>query len=136
MAISISIPARNAMLDALETYGGLAAKLEIRDGSVPASANAPRTGTVGVSMDLPSSWMADAASGQKALSGTWEDPLANASIAPATYFTIFRSDGTTVVMQGTVSATGGGGDLQLTTTTIVLNQPVTITAFTLTAGNP
>jgi len=38
-------------------------------------------------------------------------------------------------MQGTVTATGGGGDLELDNTSIAATQKVTITTFTLTAGN-
>lgn len=134
MTISIATAGRNAMLDAIETFAGVSAIFEIRSGAAPASANSARTGTVGVTMTLPSDWMAAAASGAKDKLGTWEDLIADASIT-AGYFTIYKSDGTTVVMQGTVTATGGGGDLTLTTVTIVAGQPVTITAFTLTAGN-
>ena len=37
-------------------------------------------------------------------------------------------------MQGTVTATGGGGDITLLTTTVILAQPVTITSAAFTAG--
>ena len=40
---------------------------------------------------------------------------------------------TNATIQGTVTATGGGGDLTLDTITIVAGQQVTITQFTLTA---
>ena len=36
-------------------------------------------------------------------------------------------------MQGTITATGGGGDMTLITTSITSGQPITITGFTLTA---
>lgn len=134
MALNFSDAVRNAMLDAIEANAGTSCILEIRSGSKPAAAADSRTGTVGVTMTLPSDWLGAAASGVKSKSGTWEDTSADASIT-AGYFTIYRSDGTTVVMQGTVTATGGGGDLTLTTTTIVSGQPVTITSFALTAGN-
>lgn len=134
MALQFSTELRNAMLDAIETIAGTTPILEIRSGSAPANAAASRTGTVGVTMTLPSDWMGGAASGVKSKSGTWEDTSADASIT-AGYFTLYKSDGTTVVMQGTVTATGGGGDLTLTTTTIVSGQPVTITSFAITAGN-
>lgn len=134
MALKLSAAQRNARLDAMETEAGTGAILEIRSGSAPADAAASRTGTVLVTMTLPSDWLGAASGGVKSKSGTWEDTSADAS-GTAGYFTIYKSDGTTVCMQGTVTATGGGGDLTLTTTTIVAGQPVTITAFAITDGN-
>lgn len=134
MALKLSVAQRNARLDAMETEAGTGAILEIRSGSAPADAAASRTGTVLVTMTLPSDWLGAASGGVKSKSGTWEDTSADAS-GTAGYFTIYKSDGTTVCMQGTVTATGGGGDLTLTTTTIVAGQPVTITAFAITDGN-
>lgn len=134
MALQFSDTVRNARLDAIETAIGATAVLEIRSGAVPANCAAARTGTVGVLMTLPADYMAAASGGTKAKLGTWEDASADASIT-AGYFTLYASNGTTVHAQGTVTATGGGGDLQLTTTTIVAGQPVTITSFTITEGN-
>ena len=39
------------------------------------------------------------------------------------------------VCDGVVTATGGGGDMTVDNTSIVILQTVTITAFTITAGN-
>ena len=134
MALQFSDTVRNARLDAIETAIGVSAILEIRSGAAPANCAAARTGTVGVTMALAADYMAAASGGTKAKLGTWDDASADASIT-AGYFTIYASNGTTVHAQGTVTATGGGGDLQLTTTTIVIAQPVTITSFTITEGN-
>jgi hypothetical protein len=78
--------------------------------------------------------MAAASSGSKAKSGTWEDASADAT-GTAAHFRIYASDGTTQHIQGTVTATGGGGDLTLDNTSITAAQKVTITGFTLTDGN-
>lgn len=134
MAIKFSDVVRNARLDAIETAIGTSAILEIRSGSAPANVAAARTGTVLVTMPLPSDYMAAASAGAKAMSGTWQDTAADAG-GTAGYFTIYASNGTTAHIQGTVTATGGGGDLTLTTVTIVAGQPVSITSFTLTDGN-
>jgi hypothetical protein len=83
---------------------------------------------------LPSDWMAAAGSGAKAKSGTWTDATADAT-GTAGHFRLYASDGTTCHGQGTVTATGGGGDLTLDSLSITSGQAVTITAFTLTAGN-
>ena len=78
--------------------------------------------------------MAVASSGSKAKSGTWEDTSADAA-GTAAHFRIYASDGTTCHAQGTITATGGGGDMTLDNTSIASGQVITITSFTLTAGN-
>lgn len=59
-----------------------------------------------------------------------QDPSANASGTAAT-FSLYQSDGTTLEGSGTVTATGGGGDIELLSTAIVAGQPVTITALSI-----
>jgi len=78
--------------------------------------------------------MAAAASGSKALAGTWQDTSADAT-GTAGHFRILDSTGTTCHAQGTITATGGGGDLTLDNTSVASGQTVTVTSFTLTAGN-
>lgn len=131
MAYQFSTAARNAWLDAIETTVGVSPTLEIRTGAAPANCAAAATGTVLATMTLPSDWMAAAASGSKALSGTWQDASADAA-GTAGHFRI--NAGATCHIQGTVTATGGGGDMTLDSVSIAASQQVTITAFTLTAG--
>jgi hypothetical protein len=133
MAFQFSTAARNAALDAIETTAGASAVLRIRTGTVPANAAAARTGTVLATMTLPSDWMAAASGGTKALSGTWQDLSADAA-GTAGHFEIMDSGLTTCHIQGTVTATGGGGDMTLDNTSIAAAQQVTVTSFTLTAG--
>jgi hypothetical protein len=78
--------------------------------------------------------MAAASGGSKAKSGTWEDTSADAT-GTAGHFRLYASDGVTVHAQGTVTATGGGGDMTLDNTSIASGQAVTVTTFTITAGN-
>jgi hypothetical protein len=78
--------------------------------------------------------MAASSAGAKAKSGTWQDTSADAA-GTAAHFRIYASNGTTAHIQGTVTASGGGGDLTLDNTSIALAQTVTITGFTLTSGN-
>lgn len=131
-ALQMSTSVRNALLDAIESDAGTAAILKIRSGSVPATCATADSGTVLASMTLPSDWMSAASSGSKSKTGTWSDPSADAT-GTAAHFRIYKSDGTTCVMQGTVTATAGGGDLTLDSTSITLGQTVTISTFTLTA---
>ena len=133
MAFQFSTTARNAALDAIETAIGTSAVLKIRSGSVPADCGTADAGTVLATLTLPSDWLAAASGGSKSKSGTWEDTSADAT-GTAAHFRIYASDGTTVHMQGTITATGGGGDMTLDNTSIASAQQVTITSFTLSAG--
>ncbi len=133
MAFQFSTAARNAALDAIETAAGASCILRIRSGTVPANCAAARSGTVLATLNLPSDWLAAASAGSKARAGTWEDTAADAT-GTAGHFEIMDSAGTTCHIQGTVTATGGGGDLTLDNTSIASGQAVTVTSFTLTAG--
>ena len=130
MAFQFTTAVRNASIDAIETTIGTAPTLTIRTGSPPASANDAASGTVLATMTLPSDWWGAASGGVKTLLGTWQDTSADAT-GTAGHFRIVGSGGT---LQGTVTATGGGGDMTLDNVSIATGQQVTITAFTLTAG--
>lgn len=134
MAVQFSTSVRNARLDIIETTIGTSAVLKIRTGAPPANVAAADSGTVLATLSLPSDWMAAASSGSKAKSGTWEDASADAD-GTAAHFRLYASDGTTAHMQGTVTATGGGGDMTVDNTTFASGQSFTVTAFTLTDGN-
>lgn len=134
MALQYSVTVRNAKLDAVETAIGVSAKLKIFSGSPPANCAAANSGTELAHCDLPSDYMAAAASGAKAKSGTWEDTAATAA-GTAGHFRIYASDGTTCHAQGTVTATGGGGDMTVDNAVFAAGQAFTITAFTLNAPN-
>ena len=53
----------------------------------------------------------------------------------ADFFRLFASDGTTCHAQGTVTVTGGGGNLTLDNTSIASGQSVTITTFGIADNN-
>ena len=131
MALQLSTTVRNAMLDAIETAISTAPTLEIRTGSAPATCATAASGTVLATMTLPSDWMAAASGGAKALAGTWSDTSADAT-GTAAHYRI--NQGATCHMQGTVTATGGGGDLTLDNVSVASGQTVTITSFTITQG--
>jgi hypothetical protein len=134
MALQYSTTLRNAQLDQVETTISTAPILRILSGSPPADCATAQSGTLLAELTLPSDWMAAASGGSKAKSGTWQDSSANAT-GTAGYFRILDSSATTCHMQGTVTATGGGGDMTLDNTSIASGQSVTISTFTLSAGN-
>lgn len=134
MAITLSTAIRNARLDAIETTIGTSAILRIRTGAPPATVATASTGTVLATITCPSDWMAGASGGAKAKSGTWEDTSAD-NTGTAAHFEIVASDTTTVGMRGTVTATGGGGDMTVDNTSFASGQDFTVTSFSLTDGN-
>lgn len=128
MAITINTAFGNAVLDGFDAVFN-SGTLEIRSGAAPGADNVA-TGTVLATILLPADALAPAAARSKAKSGTWQDAAADAG-GTAAHFRLTSSGGTHVV-EGSVSATGGGGDLQLDTVTLVAGQPVTITSFAFT----
>jgi len=134
MALKYSTTVRNAKLDSIETTVGTSAVLKLRTGSPPADVATADSGTVVATLNLPSDWMAAAASGAKSKTGTWQDASADAA-GTVGHFRIYASDGTTAHIQGTVTATGGGGDMTLDNNVVASGQSITINSFTLTDNN-
>jgi hypothetical protein len=134
MAIKMSTTVRSARLDAIETAIGATAVLKIRSGAPPTNIADADSGTVLATLTLPSDWMNAASAGAKTKLGTWQDASADAA-GTAGHFRIYASDGTTQHLQGTITATSGGGDMELDNVSIAAGQTVTITTFTLTDGN-
>jgi hypothetical protein len=134
MAIKFSTTVRNARLDTIESTISTSPVLKLRTGSPPADCAAADSGTVVATMTLPSDWMAAAASGSKAKSGTWQDASAD-NAGTVAHFRIYDSGGSTCHLQGTVTITGGGGDMTLDNDVVAAAQVVTITSFSLTDGN-
>ena len=131
MPFQFSTTVRNAALDQIETTIGTAPTLEIRSGTVPANCAAADSGTVLATITLPSDWSNAASGGSKTLLGTWQDSSADAT-GTAGHFRI--KQGATCHIQGTVTATAGGGDMTLDNTSLATGQQFTVTAFTLNAG--
>jgi hypothetical protein len=130
-----SVAVRNAQLDAIESTVGTSAILKLRSGTKPATCATADSGTVVATLSLPADWMAAASGGSKGLLGTWQDASAdNANAGGAMHWRIYASDGTTCHMQGTVTVTGGGGEIELQNLNITAGQAINITAFNITAS--
>ena len=132
MAAGYAVALRNAQLDAITTFAGNGAKLRIYDGVRPATGGAATTLLAELTCGTPFAGAASA--GVLTANAITQDSGADAN-GTATWFRIVKSDGTTHVMDGDATATGGGGQLELTTTAIVATQPVSVSSFTITRGN-
>src|SRR5512146_1736430 len=132
--LQYSVTLRNAQLDQIATVGAGTAKMEILTGALPANCEAARTGTVLATLTLPASWMGAASGGSVVKAGTWEDASADAA-GTAGYFRLYKNDGTTVVAQGDITATAGGGAMTLDNIVFAAGQDFVVNSFTVTAGN-
>lgn len=101
MTVQNSVAERNARLDAFEDLIGASPTLNIYTGSQPANCAAADTGTLLISMTLPSDWMSAAASGSKSMLGTWTGTAVATGIAG--YYRI-KDSSTVVHEQGLVSS--------------------------------
>lgn len=133
MAIQLSTTLRNARANQYETTIGASPKLQIRTGSPPANCAASDSGTLLCELTLPSDWMTAASSGAVSLNGSWTGT--GAAAGTAGHYRLKDSGGSTCHEQGTVTATSGGGDLELTTTTVAVSSPVSVTTWTRTEAN-
>jgi hypothetical protein len=133
VAFQESVAVRNARLDAIETTIGTAAALKLFSGAEPANCAAADPAGLLATLTLPSDWLANAAAGAKAKAGSWTGTGSTAGSAAS--FRIYDSGVTTCHMQGTVTATAGGGDMTLDNVVIANGQAITVNTFTITAGN-
>jgi len=127
MALDTNILLANALLDRFDTEFPAGSILEIRTGASPGAENAA-TGTLLSTITTPASPWAAAAAGSKAKNGTWQDASAPGAGTAAHYRLKNAAD--TRRIDGTVTATSGGGDLELDNVVIAVAQVVTITGFT------
>ncbi|HEU4854394.1 MAG TPA: hypothetical protein VFS89_03800 [Nitrosospira sp.] len=131
MALAYSAAIRNAMLDAITTAAGGSALLRIYSGSRPATGGAATT--LLAQLTCNATFAPGASSGVLTLNSITQDSSADAT-GTATWFRIVKSDGTTHIMDGNVGTSGS--DLNLTTTSIVAAQPVSVSSFVITEANP
>lgn len=128
MTLMLNTALQNLMADAVaDDLDG--ATLTIYTGSAPASANDSATGTTLAVVTLPTPAMGDSAAGVSSKSGTWEDPTADAT-GTAGYFRIVTTGGR--VIQGSITATSGGGDMELDSVSLTAGDTFTVTSFTWT----
>ncbi|MFI6793662.1 hypothetical protein ACIBG4_40660 [Nonomuraea sp. NPDC050383] len=139
MAVRINTAARNASANAIAALvdgGSGAGKLRIYSGSQPATPATAPTGTLLAEFTLSDPAFAAAVAGAVGLDTTPALTVTGLANGAAGWFRLVDSAeaaGTGLgVLDGSVSATGGGGDLTMNTTTISTGVNVTINAGTVT----
>ena len=134
MSIQVSVAVQNGILNSIPSTIGASPLLRLYTGAPPANCAASESGMLLTTLTLPSTWMGSASGDSEAMSGTWSQPSAVAA-GTAAHYRIYDSTGTTCHIQGTVTATGGGGDMTLDNPVLAVGQTVTISSFTLAAAN-
>lgn len=130
-ALKYSNGTRHAQNEGLITYAGTGAKICLYQGTAPTNANTGiTTQTLLVTCVIAGAFGTDT-DGTLTL-GTVTSGTAVAT-GTAQFFRVFKSDGSTVVMDGSVGTTGA--DLNLNTTTINITQTVDITGGTIIRNN-
>jgi hypothetical protein len=134
MALKFSNALRSTRAQAVVTAcdaGSGAAVLQVRSGTQPAGPDTAAAGTLLASITLNDPSFAESGA---VLTIDSDPAIADSSAdntGTASWFRILTSAGTAVV-DGSVTATGGGGDLTLNTVSIVSGASVTITGGTIT----
>lgn len=134
MAIQLSTAARSALIDGtgLNGYIGNGAKIRLYTASRPANpATAITSQTLLAELTCGTPFGTNS-NGVLTAGSITSDSSADAT-GTAAWFRMFKSDGTTVVMDGDCGTSGS--DLNLSTTSIVATGTVSISSFVLTAPN-
>lgn len=132
MALAFAATTRNGWLDDINTLmnaGTGAAKIRIYDGTRPATGGTATTLLAELVCSDPA--CSAASGGVLTFSAITQDSSADAT-GTATWFRVVDSDNN-FVLDGNVGTSGS--DLNLTSTSIVATEPVSITSATITAPN-
>lgn len=121
----------NGVVDLLDA-GPAAGYIEIRSGSQPASANTAASGTLLGTLVLSDPAFGNATSASPSVataSAITSDTTADAT-GTAGWFRGYDSTGAAVI-DGSITATGGGGDMTLDSTSIVAGGTIAVTAWSV-----
>jgi hypothetical protein len=134
LASNLKLPVafRNTRADTWATRAGASALLRIYSGTQPATADTALSGNTLLAELTCGATFAPAASGGVATANAITQDSSADATGTATFFRLVKSDGTTVVCDGSVGT--ASADLVLVTTSITATQPVQVTSFVATEG--
>ena len=122
---------RDAQLDAITTAIGASGLLRIYAGTQPANVATAISGQTLLATLALGSTFAPASSGGVLTANAITGANAVAG-GTAAFFRIFKSDGTTAVIDGTVDVSANSPDLVIQNTSININQPVSVSSLVIT----
>jgi hypothetical protein len=134
MAFQYSVTLRNNQLaQILATMATAGATLKIFSGSEPANCAAGDPTGLLATIALPTNFMSTPSSGAVTMNGSWS--VAAVGTGNAASFRMYDSGGVTCHVQGSAGIGGSGADLILNNASIAPGQTVSVTTFTVNAGN-
>lgn len=126
MAITLNSTLRNNRADQITSFAGTSAKIRIYTAAYA---------TVLCDVVCNATAFAAAASGGVLTLNAMTGPGTATGAGTAAIARIYKSDGTTMVIEGLTVGTSGT-NIVITNTTIAVNDTVTVTSATITEGNP
>ncbi len=131
MSLTISVARKNAMLDTLLDSLN-SGTINIYSGTRPATPDTALSGnTLLASLTFGSTAFAAATGGTKTANAITQDSSAD-NTGTATFFRAFQSNGTTAVIDGSVSTSGA--DMNINSTAISAGAAVSCSSMVITAG--
>lgn len=128
MTLRYNTALTNTIVSAFEsTFEG--GNLEIYSGAQPATGDTAASGTLLATIPLPADAFTTASGGQISKQGTWEDTVDTSGTAG--WARLSNSAGTDS-MDLNVTATGGGGEIELDSTSLVAGGIVSVSTFNIT----
>lgn len=127
MTIQFEQTLAHAMLDAMETNIGASPNLFLRSGAQPSTCAAADTGTLISTIAMAADAFSNAASWEKAITAALQDASAD-NAGTLGHWRIKTSGGTTK-LQGSITATSGGGDMEADNTNVTAGQQIDVTSF-------
>jgi hypothetical protein len=130
---TIASLAARAMMDALTTYAGNSGKLRIYNGTVPTNVDTALSGNTQLAELTMNATSFPASTDPGTTARLTANAITSDSSADATgtasFWRLYKSDGTTQVLQG--NAGTSAAELILNTTSITLGSTVSVTSFTI-----
>ena len=124
MALSYATTTRNNRLDEITNDIGASGKLKIQTSG---------GGTTLATLALSATAAPAASGGQLTFSAISDDTNADDTGTAAQFVLTTSADA--VVVTGSVTGTGGGGDIELSSTSITAGDTVSVTSLVITEGN-
>lgn len=129
---AVAIVMLNALVDEIDTGG--TGSIEIRTGTAPADCETADSGTLLAELDFGATAFGAASDGTDKATVT-ANAITDEASAPnagvAEHFRVKNGSGT-VVIQGTVTGVAGGGDMEMSNTTVAVSDTVSIgTSYTI-----
>lgn len=135
MAVNLTVAsnAAKAMMDALTTFAGNSGKLRIYNGTVPTNVDTALSGNTQLAELVMNATSFPAATDPGTTARLTANAITNDSSADASgtasFWRLYKSDGTTQVLQG--AAGTSGTELILNTTAFTLGSTIAVTSFTV-----